>query len=74
MSDPRPRWKLESIPDLLGTVPYLLGFHPSDSGVIVGKVKGKPAKRGPVKSRTASAFKSLRGELAIQDTSREAMR
>jgi RNA polymerase sigma-70 factor, ECF subfamily len=29
---------------------------------------------GTVKSRTASAFKSLRGELAIQDTSREAMR
>ena len=29
---------------------------------------------GTVKTRTASAFKSLRGELAIQDTSREAMR
>jgi RNA polymerase sigma-70 factor, ECF subfamily len=29
---------------------------------------------GTVKSRTASAFKSLRGELAIQDTSREAIR
>jgi RNA polymerase sigma-70 factor (ECF subfamily) len=29
---------------------------------------------GTVKSRTASAFKSLRGELTIQDTSREAMR
>jgi RNA polymerase sigma-70 factor, ECF subfamily len=29
---------------------------------------------GTVKSRTASAFRSLRGELAIQDTSREAMR
>src|SRR5215216_6716472 len=29
---------------------------------------------GTVKSRTASAFKSLRAELAIQDTSREAMR
>src|SRR5215211_575407 len=32
------------------------------------------APLGTVKSRTASAFKSLRGELAIQDTSREAMR
>jgi RNA polymerase sigma-70 factor (ECF subfamily) len=29
---------------------------------------------GTVKTRTASAFKSLRGELTIQDTSREAMR
>ena len=29
---------------------------------------------GTVKSRTASAFKTLRGELTIQDTSREAMR
>ena len=29
---------------------------------------------GTVKSRTASAFKKLRGELAIQDTSREALR
>jgi RNA polymerase sigma-70 factor, ECF subfamily len=29
---------------------------------------------GTVKSRTASAFKSLRGELAIQDTPREAIR
>jgi RNA polymerase sigma-70 factor (ECF subfamily) len=29
---------------------------------------------GTVKSRTSSAFKSLRGELAIQDTSREAIR
>jgi RNA polymerase sigma-70 factor, ECF subfamily len=29
---------------------------------------------GTVKSRTASAFKRLRGELTIQDTSREAMR
>jgi RNA polymerase sigma-70 factor (ECF subfamily) len=29
---------------------------------------------GTVKSRTASAFRSLRAELAIQDTSREAMR
>src|SRR5829696_637292 len=29
---------------------------------------------GTVKSRTASAFKSLRAELTIQDTSREAMR
>jgi RNA polymerase sigma-70 factor, ECF subfamily len=29
---------------------------------------------GTVKSRTASAFKSLRAELAIQDTSREAIR
>ena len=29
---------------------------------------------GTVKSRTASAFKRLRGELIIQDTSREAMR
>ena len=28
---------------------------------------------GTVKTRTASAFRSLRGELAIQDTSREAM-
>jgi RNA polymerase sigma-70 factor (ECF subfamily) len=32
------------------------------------------APLGTVKSRTASAFKSLRGELAIQDTSREAIR
>ena len=32
------------------------------------------APLGTVKSRTARAFKSLRGELAIQDTSREAMR
>src|SRR5215217_5000064 len=32
------------------------------------------APLGTVKSRTASAFKSLRGELAIQDTPREAMR
>jgi RNA polymerase sigma-70 factor (ECF subfamily) len=29
---------------------------------------------GTVKSRTASAFKTLRGELTIQDTSREAIR
>ena len=29
---------------------------------------------GTVKTRTASAFKSLRGELTMQDTSREAMR
>lgn len=36
MSDAQPHWELESIPDLLGRVPQLLGFHPSDSGVIVG--------------------------------------
>jgi hypothetical protein len=30
------RPQLAHIPDLLTTVPYLLGFHPGDSGVIVG--------------------------------------
>lgn len=36
MNDPQPRWELSSVADLLADVPYLLGFHPSDSGVVVG--------------------------------------
>jgi RNA polymerase sigma-70 factor (ECF subfamily) len=47
---------------------YFRGFSQRE----ISERTGMPI--GTVKTRTASAFKSLRGELAIQDTSREAMR
>ncbi|MBB2913132.1 hypothetical protein FHS43_004430 [Streptosporangium becharense] len=40
-----PRLLLESTEDVLGAVPYLLGFHPSDSLVVVGLIGGPPRSR-----------------------------
>ncbi|MET7426644.1 DUF4192 domain-containing protein [Dactylosporangium sp. NPDC005555] len=36
MTEPHPRWQLESIPDLLTAVPHLLNTDPAGSAVVIG--------------------------------------
>ncbi|MER7213055.1 DUF4192 domain-containing protein [Streptosporangium sp. NPDC000239] len=42
-SSPTPGLLLASTQDVLGAVPYLVGFHPSDSLVVIG-LKGRPPR------------------------------
>ncbi|GAA4233376.1 hypothetical protein FHR32_000621 [Streptosporangium album] len=43
LSTPQPRLLLGSTEDVLGAVPYLVGFHPADSLIVIG-LKGRPPR------------------------------